>query len=61
MSKPNETYVKVEDGFLELRVRGEFANPKPSSSGKSELLFSNTLSLPDGSRVGINWYREKKG
>lgn len=52
----DETYIKVVDGYLEIRVKAS-ANPRKSASGKSVLLYSKTIDLPDDSRVGINWYR----
>lgn len=54
----DETYIKVVEGYLELRVKAS-EKPRTSASGKSMLLYSKTIDLPDGSRVGINWYKGK--
>jgi len=54
----DETYIKVVDGYLEMRVKA-MDKPRQSASGKSMLLYSKTIDLPDGSRVGINWYKGK--
>lgn len=50
--------VAVRDGYLVVRVKAD-PDPRPSRSGKTLILYSTygNLRLPDGSRVGINWYR----
>lgn len=50
--------VKIEDGYLIVRVK-QAENPEMSKSGKSRILYTTrgNMNLPDGSKVGINWYR----
>ncbi|GAI45226.1 unnamed protein product [marine sediment metagenome] len=50
--------VTVEDGYLIVRVPAD-SDPQRSRSGKSLINFSTrgNMLLPDGSKVGINWYR----
>lgn len=50
--------VTVEDGYLIVKVKAN-PNPERSKSGKSLINYSThgNITLPDGSKVGINWYR----
>ncbi len=47
-----------EDGYLIVRVKAS-ETPRRSASGKSNVLFSTrgNIAMPDGSKVGINWYK----
>ena len=50
--------VTVENGYLVVRVKAD-PHPKRSKSGKTLINYSTrgNQTLPDGSKVGINWYR----
>jgi len=50
--------VTIDEGFLIVRVKAD-ENPKVSGSGKSRVLFSTrgNIAMPDGSKVGVNWYK----
>jgi len=54
--------IMVDDDFLIVRVR-KSSNPPLSGSGKSHVLYTTrgNMALPDGSKVGVNWYKGIRG
>ena len=51
--------IAIHDGILELMVK--LGVGRPSSSGKSTLLYSGTIKLDDGvTFVGLNVYRKQQ-
>jgi hypothetical protein len=54
----SEEGIEIKDGYLIIKVKAD-ADPRLSGSGKSRVLFSTrgNIKMPDGSSVGLNWYR----
>ena len=50
--------IMVKDGYLIIRVKAD-ENPRPSSSGKTLLLYSvgKAKRMSDDSYVNLNWYK----
>lgn len=52
MAKDNEEYMRVQDGFLEIRVK--LGPGTPSSSGKSLVVVSTGGFVPVGDGIKVN-------